>query len=67
MLARERNLLYQHLMLAILPGVKAFTDPLSDRMGGDNMARKFQDHRLEDNEPLRVPPYRPHPPELVSQ
>ena len=54
-------------MLAILPGVKAFTDLLSDRMGGDNMARKFQDHRLEDNEPLRVPPYRPHPPELVSQ
>ena len=60
------SFLYQHLILASLPGVKAFPDPPLDFMGGSNVARAFQDHHMEDGELLHVPPVTLQPPELVT-
>ena len=55
------------MMLSILPGIKAFPNPPSYYMVSSNVERVFQVHCLEDDEILRIPPARLHPPDLVAQ
>ena len=57
----------QHRVFALPPGVQPLFDAPTDRLGcGDTMG-SLQDHRLKDDEPLRVPPSFPHPLQLLPQ
>ena len=54
-------LLDQHLILDGLPSIEAFLNSPLDLVGGGNAVSTLQDHHLKDDEPLCVPPTRPHP------
>ena len=56
LLARPLGVANKHCMLAFTPGIEPFHDMTSDRMGCGDVAGSLQDHRLEEDEPLLVPP-----------
>ena len=60
-LARPEGVPDKHRMLAAPPGIQRLFDPAHDRTGCGDVAGSWQDHRLEDDEPLLVPPPVPHP------
>ena len=60
-IARPEGVPDKHRMLAGLPGLQPFLYPAPDCMGCIDVVGSLHDHRLEDNEPLRVPPTVPHP------
>ena len=59
-LARPEGVPDKHRMLVTTPSIQHLLDPAPDRMGCRDLSGLFQDHGLEDNEPLRVPPSVPH-------
>ena len=67
LLAQPEGVANKHRTLAFPPDVEPFHDPTSDHMGCGDVAGLLQDHPLEDNEPLRVPPSIPHPLNLQPQ
>ena len=67
LLARPEGVAKKHRMLAFPPGVLPFCDPTSDRMECGDVAGSLQDHRLEDDESLRVSLPVPHPLHLQPQ
>ena len=67
LLAGPQGVLDQHHVLALPPGVKPFFNVTRDRLGCGDMTGSFQYHRLEDDEPLRVPPSVLHPVQLLPQ
>ena len=67
LLAGPHGIFGQHRMLAFPPGIQPFFYSMSDRLGFGNMTGSLQDHCLEDDEPLRVPPSIPHPLHLLPQ
>ena len=67
LLARPEGVSDKHCMLALPPVVEPFCDPTSDCMGCGDVAGSLQDHHLEDDEPIWVPPPVPHPLHLHPQ
>ena len=67
MSARAQGILDQRTMTTCLPGVNPLLNPLSDCVGCGDMMGLLQDHRLKENEPLRVPQSVPHPTQLLHQ
>ena len=53
--ASARRILCRNPELPRLPGIQAAVDVPSDRAGSDHVLGDLEDHRLKDNEPLRVP------------
>ena len=56
----------QHFILAGLPSVEPFPNPPLDHVEGGNVGGAFQDHHIEDDEPLHVTPALPHTPNLIA-
>ena len=67
MCAHVQGLLYQYPMAPCLPVVQPLLDPLSNLLGCGDLIGLLQDHRLKDDEPLRVPQSVPHPAQLFHQ
>ena len=65
--ASVQGLLYQHPVLARLPGVEPLLDPPPDSVVCSNISGLFQDHCLKDNEPLQVPLSFLHPTQIFDQ
>ena len=66
-LARPEGVPDKHHMLAGPPGIYPILNLAPDRMGCGDVAGLLQDHRLECNEPLRVPPLVLHPLHLGAE
>ena len=60
-----QGILYKHTIFALLPSVQSLPYLPSDDVGYGDMSGLLQDHILEDDEPLRVPLYVPHPDKLL--
>ena len=54
-------------MSTCFPGVEPLPDPPPYRVGWGDILRSLQDHRLKDDEPLRVPLSVPLPTHLFNQ
>ena len=67
MIAHASHILNHNLVLARLPCIYIFPYPTSDCPISNHVAHALQNHRLEDDEMLRVPPTCPNYPELVAQ
>ena len=48
--------LYHNGMPSLRPGVQTLSNALTDGLGCGDMTGLLQDHRLKEDEPLRVPP-----------
>ena len=66
-LSRPEGVPDKHRMLANPPGLQPFLYLAPERMGCGDVASSLQDYRLEDDEPLRVPPTVPHPLQLGAE
>ena len=67
LLARSQRVLDQHRVFALPPGVQPLFDAPADRLGYGDMTGSLQDHRLNVDEPLQVPPSLPHPLQILPQ
>ena len=65
--ACAQGVLHKHSMTAAPPSVQPQSYPPSDGVRCSDISSLFQDHRLEDNELLRVPLFVPHPAQLSPQ
>ena len=65
--ACAQGFLHKNPMTTVFPSVQPLFYPPSDGVLCGDMLVLLQDYRLEDNEPLRVLLYFPHPPQLSPQ
>ena len=62
-----QGLLHQYPMEPCLSGVQPLLSPPTDCLGCSDMRVSFQDHRLKDDEPIRVMLSVPYPAQLLHQ
>ena len=67
LLTHSQRFLNQHRIFALPPGVQPLFDAPADRLGYGDMTGSLQDHRLNVDEPLQVPPSLPHPLQIPPQ
>ena len=67
LLTHVQGILYQHSITTCILGVKNLLNTPPDCVGCGDMTGLLQDHRLKDDEPLRVPQSVPHPVQLFHQ
>ena len=66
-LARPEGVPDKHRVLAGHPGIQPILNPAPERIRCSDVAGSLQDHRLEDDETLQVPPPVPHPLHLGAE